>query len=339
MPLPPSSEPASIALAAEAADYSGKSNLALSFLVLPKERRRDMDVFYTFCRVVDDIADSAALPVETKRAWLDGWRKNILRPEGEPQPTRLAMQVRDLMRRHSLPAEHFLEIIAGVEMDLAPPDYATWEDLRRYCHRVASVVGLVSIEIFGCRHDPAACRAYAVDLGLALQLTNILRDVATDYANGGRIYLPRDEMARFGVTAEDIAKGRETPGFLELMRWEAERADVFQDAVIHLAHDFRGYERRAASGSSHGTSASRNHASCGPCWPAGGGTAAPFGARRGGDHPWPGIIYRRTGRQEGRRWGKAGVGAIHRSTKTCEIGRNRPRAFTPASPPVLLSFA
>ena len=169
---------------------------------------------------------------ETKRAWLDGWRKNILRPDGDPQPTRLAMQVRELMRRYSLPPEHFLEIIAGVEMDLDPVTYATWEELRQYCHRVASVVGLVSIEIFGCRHDPAACRAYAVDLGLALQLTNILRDVATDYANACRIYLPRDEMARFGVTEEDIARGRETPDFLALMRFEADRAEAFYRSAV-----------------------------------------------------------------------------------------------------------
>ncbi|MBS0661424.1 MAG: presqualene diphosphate synthase HpnD [Verrucomicrobia bacterium] len=223
--MPPPAEPPTEVFASEAEDHSGQSNLALAFLVLPKAKRRDMDVFYTFCRVVDDIADSPALPLATKQQYLDAWKRNLTKPESEPQPHRLGMQMRALMRRYQLPVEHLLEIIAGVEMDLAPVRYADWDELRRYCYRVASVVGLVSIEIFGYRH--ADCRIYAEELGLALQTTNILRDVARDYSNGGRIYLPQDEMERFGVTEEHLRTGREDEAVRALARFQAERSENF----------------------------------------------------------------------------------------------------------------
>jgi phytoene synthase len=224
-------ESESFATAAE--DHSSRSNLALAFLVLPKEKRHDMDVFYTFCRVVDDIADSESLPPETKRAYLEAWKQNLTSAAGAPQPHALGRQIRALMKKYQLKADQFLEIIAGVEMDLAPARYETWEQLRLYCHRVASAVGLISIEIFGYRH--ADSRRYAVDLGLALQVTNIIRDVAKDYSNGGRIYLPRDEMAKFGVTEAQLAEGREDGAFRALIDFEAARAEsLYQSAVAAL---------------------------------------------------------------------------------------------------------
>ncbi len=219
--------------ATAAEDHSSRSNLALAFLVLPKEKRHDMDVFYTFCRVVDDIADSTTLPAETKREYLAAWRQNLSSEADAPQPHALGRQIRALMGKYHLQPEQFLEIIAGVEMDLAPARYETWEELRLYCHRVASAVGLISIEIFGHRH--ADSRRYAIDLGLALQVTNIIRDVAKDYSNGGRIYLPRDEMAKFGVTEAQLAEGREDAGFRALMEFEAVRAEsLYQSAVAAL---------------------------------------------------------------------------------------------------------
>jgi phytoene synthase len=127
------------------------------------------------------------------------------------------------MQKYRLGPENFLEIIAGCEMDLAGARYETWEDLRLYCYRVASAVGLVSIEIFGCR-DPRS-RDYAIELGLALQITNIIRDVGADWENGGRVYLPRAEMARFGYTMEDLAAGRENEALLALLQFEAARAE------------------------------------------------------------------------------------------------------------------
>ncbi len=219
--------------ATAAEDHSSRSNLALAFLVLPKEKRRDMDVFYTFCRVVDDIADSASLPPGTKQEYLDAWKRNLTQPVDAPQPHRLGMQVRALMEKYRLSPAHFLEIIAGVEMDLAPVRFETWEQLRVYCHRVASAVGLVSIEIFG--YQDADSRRYAVELGLALQVTNIIRDVAKDQANGGRIYLPREEMTRFGVTEEQIAHRQENAAFRELMGFQTARAEsLYQSALAAL---------------------------------------------------------------------------------------------------------
>ncbi len=230
-PTPPTDETAPFAAAAE--DHSSKSNLALAFLVLSKEKRRDMDVFYTFCRVVDDIADSPTLPRATKQQYLDAWKRNLTRPEGEPQPHLLAMQVRELMRKYPIPAEHLLEIIAGVEMDLDAVRFESWEQLRLYCHRVASVVGLVSIEIFG--YQNARTREYALDLGLALQTTNILRDVGRDYANDQRIYLPLDEMQRFGVTEEHLRGRIEDDAVRALAQHQAERSEsLYRSAVAAL---------------------------------------------------------------------------------------------------------
>jgi phytoene synthase len=224
-------ESESFATAAE--DHSSRSNLALAFLVLPKEKRHDMDVFYTFCRVVDDIADSQTLPPQKKREYLEAWKQNLTSAPEAPQPHALGSQIRALMEKYRLKAEQFLEIIAGVEMDLSPARYDSWEQLRLYCHRVASAVGLVSIEIFGYRH--ADTRRYAIDLGLALQVTNIIRDVAKDYANGGRIYLPRDEMAKFGISEAQIAEGREDGAFRALIEFEAARAEsLYQSAAAAL---------------------------------------------------------------------------------------------------------
>lgn len=205
---------------AHAITRASKSNLALAFIALPRERRDDITVFYAWCRVIDDIADDPGQPVAARRAGLDLWKQALEHPVADESA--LAAPVRALRAKYRLGTEPFREIIAGVEMDLAAVSYATWDDLRLYCYRVASAVGLVSIEIFGY-HDPG-CKTYAVELGLALQLTNILRDVGQDFANGGRIYLPAEDLARFGYTAADIAAGRRSDAFLALMRFETERA-------------------------------------------------------------------------------------------------------------------
>lgn len=203
-----------------------QSNLALAFIALSKERRADISTFYAFCRIVDDLADDPGDPTE-KQAGLDQWRAALERPQ--PDEPALAADVRRIIEKYALPTEHFREIIAGVEMDLQGARYATWDDLRIYCHRVASVVGLVSIEIFGAR-DPA-CRIYAEQLGLALQLTNILRDVGADLANEGRIYLPAEDLARFGVEPTDLAAHRHNANFRALMEFEADRARGFYAAA------------------------------------------------------------------------------------------------------------
>jgi phytoene synthase len=213
---------------ARAITRASKSNLALAFVALPRERREDITIFDAWCRVIDDIADDPDRPTVERQAALDAW-KHALREPAPSEPA-LAPAVRAIIARHGLGLEHFLEIIAGVEMDLAGTTYATWEELRLYCYRVASAVGLISIGIFGCRE--AASRDYAISLGLALQLTNILRDVGEDWRNGGRVYLPREELARFGYTPDDLAAGRRNDAFLALMRFETQRARAFYAEAI-----------------------------------------------------------------------------------------------------------
>ncbi len=207
---------------------ASKSNLALAFIALPPGRREDITVFYAWCRVIDDIADDPGRPVTERQAALDHWKRALR--EATPGESSLAASVREIIVRHRLALDHFLEIIAGVEMDLAGVAYATWDELRLYCYRVASAVGLVSIEIFGCRE--AASRDYAISLGLALQLTNILRDVGEDWRNGGRVYLPREDLARFGYTNEDLAAGRRNDAFLALMHFETARARAFYAEAV-----------------------------------------------------------------------------------------------------------
>ncbi len=199
-----------------------KSNLALAFIALGRERRRDITVFYAFCRVIDDIADAIDRDVEEKRRELNQWR-GWLRGANENAPS-LAGDIRSLMEKYSLPPEMLEEIIAGVEMDLQIARYASFAELRVYCYRVASAVGLVSIEIFGYRNPK--CKEYAIELGLALQMTNIIRDVGKDL-QAGRVYLPQEDLARYGYSEEDLRNRRYNESFVRLMQFEAARAHEF----------------------------------------------------------------------------------------------------------------
>ncbi len=213
-----------------------RSNFYYSFLFLSKEKREAMYAVYAFCRSVDDIADGQASGAE-KQGLLDEWRRELDRcyqgKPGHPITVRLAQSV----QRFPIPKEHFEELIAGVEMDLTQHRYATFRELYEYCYRVAGVVGLMCIEIFDYRNPKA--KDYAVNLGVALQLTNILRDVRVD-AERGRIYLPQDELARFDYSEEELLRGAYTPAFLDLMRFSAARARCyFQNARELLAAEDR----------------------------------------------------------------------------------------------------
>jgi phytoene synthase len=199
-----------------------KSNLALAFISLGRERKRDITVFYAFCRVIDDIADSAQLDVAQKQLRLAAWRER-LRGACADEPL-LAREVRSLIEKYSLPIDLLEEVIAGVEMDLSISRYGTFEELRVYCYRVASAVGLVSIEIFGYRN--VRCKEYALELGLALQLTNIIRDVGKDLRQG-RIYLPQEDLARFGYSETELQDRQHNERFVRLMEFEAARAREF----------------------------------------------------------------------------------------------------------------
>lgn len=201
------------------------SNLALAFVLLPRGKRDAMSALYAFCREVDDVVDEAVAPVAQRRARLAEWRADVKRAceNGAPQfPTNRDLQ--PVIRRFHLPFELFDELIQGCEMDLDFRRYETFEQLDLYCHRVASVVGLLSIEIFGYRNP--ATRDYAVYLGKALQLTNILRDVKTDAARG-RIYLPQTELKQFGVGEDEILAGKYSDRFRRLAARVADRARGF----------------------------------------------------------------------------------------------------------------
>jgi squalene synthase HpnD len=205
----------------EAITQSSGSNLALSFAALPAAERRAMSVFYAFCRVVDDVADSTELPLEEKRRQLGQWRAEIRRAYLNEPLTPLGKELAQIIRTYLIAPTPLEEILNGVEMDLAVARYPNFALLDQYCYRVASAVGLVSIDIFGCR-DPRS-RDYAVALGMAFQLTNILRDVKKD-VSFGRIYLPLDELAAFGVTEEEIVAGRWSERMRQLFRFQHHRA-------------------------------------------------------------------------------------------------------------------
>jgi len=197
------------------------SNLALAFVILPREKREAMAGLYAFCREVDDVADEESRPIEERRAALAAWRADIRKAcdGGHPEmPTNREFQ--PVIQRFKLPFECFDELIRGCEMDLDQTRYATYEELEQYCYRVASVVGLLSIEIFG--YESAVTRDYAVALGKALQFTNILRDVGND-AQRGRIYLPQTELERFGVSPDEILRGEYSDRFHALASAFAER--------------------------------------------------------------------------------------------------------------------
>jgi phytoene synthase len=199
-----------------------RSNFYYAFLVLPRPRREALYAVYAFCRTVDDIADLGT-DAAAQRAGLAAWRRDIARCyEDGPAPEHpIARQLAAAVRRFGLPRAALEAIVEGCEMDLERSTYETFDDLAPYCYRVASAVGLCCIEIFGYT-DPRA-REYAVSLGTALQLTNIIRDVGAD-ARNGRVYVPQEDLRKFGVTAEDLTAGRHGDAFVALMTHQAARA-------------------------------------------------------------------------------------------------------------------
>jgi phytoene synthase len=185
--------------------------------------------------VIDDIADSPELTASEKRVGLAEWRQR-LRAARANEPG-LAQDVRTLIGKYSLSPDMLEEIIAGVEMDLTTTRYATFEVLRVYCYRVASAVGLVSIEIFGYRNP--RCKQYALELGLALQMTNIIRDVGKDLQDG-RIYLPQQDLAQFNYSEKELHERQYNERFLHLMKFEAARAwEFFSRAAAALPPEDR----------------------------------------------------------------------------------------------------
>lgn len=196
------------------------SSFYYSFLFLPPERRRAITALYAFCREVDDVVDECSdkSVARMKLAW---WRNEIgATYRGAPQHP-VARALAEVAPRFNLAEAHLNEIIDGMEMDLDFVRYPSFEALKAYCHRVASVVGLLSAEIFG--YQDRRTLEYAADLGMAFQLTNIIRDVGED-ARRGRVYLPLDELGRHGVAESDILRARESSGVRQLMEFQIDRA-------------------------------------------------------------------------------------------------------------------
>jgi phytoene synthase len=205
--------------------HNSASNLALAFVLLPKPKRDGMSALYAFCREVDDVADDESQPVQRRREQLAAWRADVSRACGTDTPHfAVNRELQPVIRQYQLPFSHFDQLIQGVEMDLEINRYQDYEQLELYCYRVASVVGLLSIQVFG--HVDPACRQYAVHLGKALQLTNILRDVRAD-AERGRIYLPLSELSACGVSQEQIFRSEYSERFFEAANGVARRARHF----------------------------------------------------------------------------------------------------------------
>jgi phytoene synthase len=201
------------------------SNLALAFLLLPRAKRDAMSALYAFCREVDDVTDHESAPVEKRREQLAAWRADIRRAcAGETPQFTVNRELQPVIREYRLPFPLFDELLKGCEMDFDTKRYENFEQLELYCYRVASAVGLLSIEIFGYRNP--VCRDYAVHLGKALQFTNILRDVRTD-AGRGRIYLPLDELKKTGVSPDEILRHEYSDRYARLAADVAERARQF----------------------------------------------------------------------------------------------------------------
>ncbi len=201
-----------------------KSNLAFALRCVPAERRKHLVSFYAYCRVIDDLADDLDLPLKEKRSGLAAW-KNIFAdgPSSDlplPELQQEILQVRD---QYDIPTEYFTNVIDGCEMDLKPQRFGTWDDLQEYTYRVASSVGLVCLPLFGA--DPDRAKEYAITLGHALQLTNILRDLREDLENGLRIYVPLHDLARFTYTERDLIGHVHDSRFLAFMNHQADRAE------------------------------------------------------------------------------------------------------------------
>ncbi|HMU17346.1 MULTISPECIES: presqualene diphosphate synthase HpnD [Thauera] len=204
------------------------SSFYYSFMFLPAERRQAITALYAFCREVDDVVDEChdLSLAQTKLEW---WRQEVGRIYGGLPTHPVGHALKDVLKGFRLPQEQLLEIIDGMAMDLSQTRYLDFKGLQLYCYRVASVVGLLAAEIFG--YQDRQTLKYAHDLGLAFQLTNIIRDVGED-ARRGRIYLPIEDLQRFKVPAKDLLEARYSDAFRELMAFQAERAEKFYDQAF-----------------------------------------------------------------------------------------------------------
>ena len=203
---------------------TSKSSFYYAFNLLPEEKRDAMNTVYAFCRKTDDIIDEGSDTDEVKYEKLRKWRIELEKAFSSQSDYILLNKLGNTIHKFNIPYEPFFELLKGMEMDLQNKRYLTFDDLRLYCYRVASTVGLMCIEIFGYKHKSA--KEFAVNLGIALQLTNILRDIKKDSLKG-RIYLPQEDLKQFSYTEDDVFKQQYDQRFINLMKYEVDRAEKF----------------------------------------------------------------------------------------------------------------
>lgn len=211
------------------------SSFYYTFLFLPEKKKKAMHTVYAFCRITDDIADSLEESDEEKLIKLELWKSELTNALKSNSKFELLNNLSAVIKDFNMSTEPFFDLIEGVKMDLTKKRYATFDELKIYCYRVASTIGLMSIELFGYQNPKS--REYAYNLGIAMQLTNILRDLKTD-AEQDRIYIPQEDLLRFNYSEEDLKKYIYNDSFIELMKFESSRAEYFyQKADEHFQND------------------------------------------------------------------------------------------------------
>ncbi len=213
-----------------AKEIAKKSNSSFyyAFNLLPAEQRDAMNTVYAFCRQTDDIVDEGSIPDDIKYEKLRKWRIELEKSLDGQSDYALINKLSKTIQNFSIPLEPFFDLIKGMEMDLQKKRYLTFNDLQTYCYNVASTVGLMCIEIFGYRHPSA--KDFAINLGIALQLTNILRDVKKD-AEKGRIYLPKEDLEKFNYNESDVFNNTYNENFQRMMKYQVERAREYFNAA------------------------------------------------------------------------------------------------------------
>ncbi|MBI4810820.1 MAG: presqualene diphosphate synthase HpnD [Ignavibacteriales bacterium] len=213
-----------------------KTSFYFSFSFLPKRKRDALKTVYAFCRTTDDIVDNEK-DVNSKVEILRKWRGELERALNGTSSYQILNQLNNVAKRFKIPVVHFYELLKGVEMDLVKNRYETFEELKEYCYLVASTVGLMSLGIFGPRNEKT--KEYAINLGIALQLTNIIRDVGID-AKYGRIYIPQEDLRRFSYSEAELISSRYSDSFRKMMEYQAHRAEeYFQKAQETLPREDR----------------------------------------------------------------------------------------------------
>jgi phytoene synthase len=222
-----------MSVSAAAIAKNSNTSFYYSFSVLPKQKREAIHVVYAFCRHTDDIVDEDADEAR-KVILLRKWRTELGHALRGTSSYSILNQLNTTARQFNIPVDHFYDLIRGVELDLIKTRYQTFEELREYCYLVASSVGLMCRQIFGYKNE--STRDYAINLGIALQLTNILRDVKDD-ARRGRVYIPLEDMEKFGYSEQDLFNYRYTPEFINLMQFECNRASGYFDRARDALED------------------------------------------------------------------------------------------------------